>query len=328
MEEHLKRVYEKMPKQVKDNLILLTYGGSHAYGTNTSTSDIDLRGICLNTPEQILGLETFEQWVDTETDTTIYSFNKIVKLLMNCNPNVIEILGCKPEHYIILTNLGKKLIDNANLFLSQAAIHSFGGYATAQLRRLQNALARDGANQPDKEEHIMKTINSMKHHFATHYNQFEMEDFKIYTDDSDKLDLETETFIDINIKHYPLRNFVAIHSEMNNVIKDYGKLGKRNNKKDEASLLKHAMHLIRLYLMLFDILKGNGIKTYREDDMPFLMAIRNGEYTYDEIFVLVSIFENQMDELTKNTILPVKADYKKINALMIEINKEILNNSV
>lgn len=27
------------------NLILVGYGGSHAYGTNTLTSDIDIRGI-------------------------------------------------------------------------------------------------------------------------------------------------------------------------------------------------------------------------------------------------------------------------------------------
>ena len=47
-------------------------------------------------------------------------------------------LGSKPEHYIKLTDAGKFLLDNKKLFLSKLAIHTFGGYANAQLRRLEN----------------------------------------------------------------------------------------------------------------------------------------------------------------------------------------------
>lgn len=78
-------------------IIFLTLGGSHAYGTNVETSDVDIRGCALNSRSDLLGLSTFEQVVNTETDTTIYSFNKLISLLINCNPNTIELLGCKPE---------------------------------------------------------------------------------------------------------------------------------------------------------------------------------------------------------------------------------------
>ena len=37
-----------------ENVILLAVGGSHAYGMDTPTSDIDIRGIALNTKEEIL----------------------------------------------------------------------------------------------------------------------------------------------------------------------------------------------------------------------------------------------------------------------------------
>ena len=76
-------------------LIFLTYGGSYAYGTNVEGSDIDLRGCALNRKADLLGMGRFEQVVDTETDTTIYAFNKLLALLIRCSPNIIELLGCK-----------------------------------------------------------------------------------------------------------------------------------------------------------------------------------------------------------------------------------------
>lgn len=69
-------------------LALLTYGGSHAYGTNNEGSDVDLRGIYLPTKQEILSM-TYEEkpFTDKITDTVIYPLKQIVELLCNCNPN-------------------------------------------------------------------------------------------------------------------------------------------------------------------------------------------------------------------------------------------------
>lgn len=97
-------------KNLGNNIIILTLGGSHAYGTNNEGSDLDIRGCALNSKMQILTNENFEQFVNNETDTTIYAFNKLVALLSNTNPNTIEMLGNKPEHYFYVSPIGQELV--------------------------------------------------------------------------------------------------------------------------------------------------------------------------------------------------------------------------
>ena len=70
-------------------IMLLGVSGSHGYGTNREGSDIDFRGVTLNLPSDLIGLTLFDQYEDPNTDTVIYSFNKLVNLLLNCNPNTI-----------------------------------------------------------------------------------------------------------------------------------------------------------------------------------------------------------------------------------------------
>ena len=140
---------------LNNKIILLGLGGSYAYGTNNENSDIDIRGIALNSKKELLTFPTFEQYVDETTDTVIYSFRKIISLLLKCNPNTIEMLGLKPEHYLYVSPVGQELLDNKKLFLSKKAVHSFGGYANQQLYRLQQKSASQ-MKQADLEEYGIK----------------------------------------------------------------------------------------------------------------------------------------------------------------------------
>lgn len=315
-------------KHLGKNIIFLTTGGSYAYGTNVETSDLDIRGIAVETSCEILGSSSFEQFENRETDTVIYGLRKILKLMLNCNPNVLEMLGTKDEHIFICNKYGKMIKGNTNLFLSKRAIQSFGGYASAQLRRLQNALARDNYPQKEKEIHILNTIKTQIATMKDRYEVFSKENLNIYIDKSKKEDFESELFIDVNFKHYPLRDFKNIYAEMSNVINDYDKLNHRNSKKDTNHLNKHAMHLIRLFLMGTEILEGKGINTYREKDREFLLKIRKGEFSYSEIFEMVNDYEKKFDYAAKNTCLKDEPDYDKVEELMISINRDVILNGV
>ena len=321
-------------KNLGDNIILLTLGGSHAYGTNNENSDLDVRGCALNSKMQILTNENFEQFVNEATDTTIYSFNKLISLLSNCNPNTIELLGNKPEHYLYVSGIGKELIDNAHLFLSKRAAYSFGGYATAQLRRLDNKAVRL-VNQEQRERHILNSIMNAYHTFTEKYFHFEEDSIKLYIDKSEQEEYDTEIFMDVNLYHYPLRDYKSMWSEMNNVVKDYSKIGKRNKNAIEHNKLgKHMMHLIRLYMMCLDILEKEEIVTYREKEHELLMEIRNGKFLdgdrqpIPEFYEMVDDYEKKLEYAKNNTNLPDNPDYKRINEFVASVNERVVKGEV
>lgn len=313
-----------------DRIMFLTLGGSHAYGTNIETSDIDIRGCAMNNASEIVGLSNFEQFVNTETDTTVYAFNKLISLLLNCNPNTIEMLGCKPEHYIFMTDMGRGMIDNRKMFLSKRALHSFGGYANQQLNRLENAIARDSLAQAKKEEHILRSMENSVKSFESRYTNFDAGSIKLYTDVSPRDDLDREIFADIRLEHFPARQFNSMMNDMHNVLGTYEKLNHRNHKKDDAHLNKHAMHLVRLYLMCIDILEKEEIITYREADHDLLMSIRNGTYqnedhTYKpEFFELVGSLKKRLDYAKENTSLPAHPNMKEVEEFVMEVNKRAI----
>lgn len=316
----------KTNKSLGNNIILLTIGGSHAYGTDTPSSDLDIRGITLNSAKEILTMEYNDKPVeDRATDTVIYFLKQIVTLLLSCNPNTIEILGTKPEQLFICTEEGYLLKNNVELFLSKRAVASFGGYAIAQLRRLQNALARDSYPQKEKEKHILSSIQKQLLTLPDRFKQITGDELRLYLATSNKNDFDEEIFMDIALKHYPLRDFKNIYSEMNNVLRDYDKLNHRNSKKDELHLNKHAMHLIRLLIMGTEILEGKGVHTYREKELPMLMDIRNGKFSYDDIFELVDKYDYEFKYASENTELPDTPNYAKVQELVMEINKGVIN---
>ena len=140
---------------VEQRTIILVRHGSHAYGTNTPTSDIDVKGVAIEPRSFHLGfLHTFEQFESMGTttggnlarlrslagkdaDVVIYSLKKFAKLAADCNPNIIEVLHVDDSDIIHIDEFGEELRSIRNDFLSRKARHTFSGYAHAQLKRIK-----------------------------------------------------------------------------------------------------------------------------------------------------------------------------------------------
>lgn len=316
------------------NIILIGLGGSYAYGMNKNSSDLDIRGISLNKKEEILLGIDFEQVVDENTDTTIYSFSKMIELLTKMNPNTCEILGLQDWQYLYLHPIGKELLKNRKMFLSKICIHTFGGYAGSQLRRMENKAARL-VGQAQNEAYILKSINNAKYDFKNRYYPHDDSDVKLYIDTAVQEGYDSEIFMDVCLKHYPLRDWTGMWNEMKAIVSSYNKIGKRNEKAiSHDKLGKHMAHLIRLYMMCIDILEKEEIITYRTNEHDLLMSIRNGEYLDEnrqpttEFYDLLNEYEKRFDYAKNNTSLPDVPDHKRINEFKMSVNERIVKGEV
>ena len=276
----------RQDKSLGSNMILLTLGGSHAYGMDQAGSDLDVRGIALNSKEEVLLGTDFLQKVDVDTDTTIYSFNKMIQLLTSNNPNSLEILGCLPEHYIY------------------------------------------------KEAYILKSIHHAAYDFKNRYYPYDDSDVRLYIDNAVQEGYDSEIFMDVCLKHYPLRDWTGMWNEMKSIVSSYNKIGKRNEKAiSHDKLGKHMAHLIRLYMMCIDILEKEEIITYRAEEHDLLMSIRNSEYLDENrqptsaFYDLLIEYEKRFDHAKKHTSLPDVPDQKRISEFKMDINERIVKGS-
>jgi uncharacterized protein len=218
---------------LKDRTIYLTVSGSYSYNTQVpGVSDVDIRGIAVAPKEYYLGyLNNFEHVDQKEPDFTIFDIRKFIKLASICSPNLLELLYTDPEHHLIVTKAGQKLIDNRDIFLSQLVIQTYVGYANGQLKKIKE----DGFNKR----------------------------------------------------------------------------------------LKYGLHFVRLLTMCKEILR-DGKVIVKRPDAEFLLSIRQGALTYDQLIEFADKQQKELDELIKTTKLPKAPDRKAIDKLCVEIVEEML----
>ena len=89
--------YSKIPVGAK--VIFKAIVGSRAFGTNTSSSDEDIKGVYAQKTDDILGFG-YQEHAVLNKDTTYYEAKKFIELLRTGNPMAIEMLF-SPEDCIL-----------------------------------------------------------------------------------------------------------------------------------------------------------------------------------------------------------------------------------
>ena len=113
----------------------LAYGcivGSHAYGTATTNSDIDVRGVFVRGAFEILTNHDPQNLSSSTTDTVLYSFDNFVKMLANGNPNIVDMVGVGAEFRLKSSPEMQLVFDNMHLFMSKRMGRACRGFANKQ----------------------------------------------------------------------------------------------------------------------------------------------------------------------------------------------------
>ena len=117
---------------------------------------------------------------------------------------------------------------------------------------------------------------------------------------------------------------------LHSVVREYDKIGKRNHKKDDNHLNKHAMHLVRLFMMGLDILEEGVIRTHRpEEDLRLLLSIRNGDFMEGSVLIpafydIVAEYEARFSRAEKESLLPDHPDMEAVGKLVEHINRQAI----
>lgn len=119
-----------------DKIIFEMVAGSHSFGTAIPTSDLDIRGIFLNSNRDVFSLFPAPiQVSDDKQDTTYYELRRFIQLALDNNPSVLEFLFCPEDCIRLIKPEWRLFVENRHLFMSKKAKHTFAGYATAQIKR-------------------------------------------------------------------------------------------------------------------------------------------------------------------------------------------------
>lgn len=133
--------------ELQNRCILSGYRGSIAHGMYvppkepTSIDDKDLMYVVVPSIDHYLGLEVYgsrgtKEIKRNEWDIVSYEAKKFISLLAQGNPNVLCMLWLEQNYYTHISNAGKLLIDNRDVFVGRHVYKAFTGYAFGQLHRM------------------------------------------------------------------------------------------------------------------------------------------------------------------------------------------------
>jgi predicted nucleotidyltransferase len=151
-EELLKLIEEKSPGAKP---LYLVIRGSHAYGTNIETSDVDYAGVFIQSIEDILGNTYKEQINDDTNDIVIYEIRRFLELLGSNNPTVLELLNTPEDCVIYKDPIFDMVLENSADFITKICAKSFGGYAKQQISK---AKGQDKKQNWEKDKVVRKDL--------------------------------------------------------------------------------------------------------------------------------------------------------------------------
>lgn len=311
--------YQNLP-WLEKNTLFLTKHGSHAYGLNTPTSDLDVKGFAVPPKEYYLGfVNRFEQAEshNEKFDIVIYEIQKFFKLAADCNPSIIEVLWTAPEDHLVVHPVMERIFAARDLFLSKRARWSFSGYAIAQLKRIRTH--RSWLLNPPKKKPERVDFSLPEHSLLSPDIRGILENLGDELVGNEFPSHVVQVFHNERAYHNAVSHFKQYENWKNT----------RNplraaNEQQFGYDTKHAMHLVRLMTMAEEILTGKGVVVKRPD-RDFLLSIRNGAWTYDELMVYVDAHGDEyMNDLYEKSTIPHSPHRKALDTLCISVIESIL----
>lgn len=348
-------------QEVKQSQLLLLecVSGSRAYGLHTPQSDTDLKGVFVLPKQKFYGLEYTEQANNETNDEVYYELKRFVDLLVKNNPNILELLNtpadCIRQRHPLMDLL------KPELFLSKLCRQTFAGYAQSQIKKAKG-LNKKIVNPVDKERKSivdfcyvihqqgsialpvwlgkkglaqedcgLVNITHMRDIYALFHNSQLSEGYlKGVSSGMDANDVSLSS-VEKGIEPLAIMSFNK--DGYSKYCRDYREywdwVEKRNDLRYENTIdhgknydAKNMMHTFRLLNMAEEIAR-EGVVNVRRHDRDFLLKIRSGAFSYEELVEVANEKIVQIEDFYEKSSLPEEPDLVKAEEILVEMREQI-----
>ena len=289
--------------------------GSHLYGTNTPESDEDFVGIFMPNKEFVLGLNECQEIDKSKIikdksgkntkeaiDRKFYNYRKFVKLAIANNPNILELLFADEKNIIYKDGFADRLLEKRHLFPYKGLVGKFIGYSSAQKHKMIIKL-----DNYSKLEEFLGILNNLE-------GSYLIAEYKaLWSKHKFKYDKKHVRVGDLCI---PLNDHIKKASR-----RITERLDKATNRRDLFTKYgfdtKFGAHLIRLLMEGKELLLTGELQ-FPLKEKDFILDIRNGKYTKEQIISMAEELEKEIDSAKEISKLPSEPRFREIDKLLIK----------
>ncbi|NUE96719.1 nucleotidyltransferase [Gilliamella sp. ESL0232] len=343
------------------NLILFeVISGSRAFGLATETSDTEIKGVFYLPKNKFYGLDYIPQINNETNDIVYYELGRFVELLLKNNPNILEVLASDPSCIVYQHPIMQQL--TLDLFLSQQTKQTFAHYAMSQIKKAKGLNKK--INNPIEvkrktvldfcyiiqgqhaypltnwlsekrfEQHLCGLVNipHSRDLYALFYDASGDCGYHgiIQNDDSTELCLSSVK-VGTTVNAYLSFNRDGFSSHCRDYKAYWQWVEKRNEQRYQSNIksgndfdAKNMMHTIRLLQVAHEIMT-KGTITNKCANRDELLAIKNGQLSYDEIMNIAETLLSKIETASITSMLPETPNFTKAIALLVKMRELLYN---
>lgn len=270
-----------------------------------------LRGFYLDSKNDF-GRKTYDKpFINSKYNCIVYNMEQIKEKLIKCDPLAIEMLISDFNNILIISDEGKALRGNMDLFLNTCSLKdSFENYIAKIEKELKTLLARNNFYNQDEKEEIL--LNNMYEKASNNGIQLEV----IKNENNHR-----KIMTNINIENIEFKELRRIINEMGNELDCFNLITNEINKQNKINdkILKCTIQIINTYNMAIYVLSNYEYNKYG-DDKYLTLDILNNKYDYNELLDIIERFKNNFEYALEYTDIPYKIEYDKFNDFIDELN--------